>query len=598
MGVIAGGVPLDPASPEARSVLTIRSADRRWLVAWSGRIDNRAQFADRYGLDSPAIDGDGQLAAEAIATGGITALGAGIGDFVVVAWDTLDRRLWLARDAIGFRPLFYLHAREHVWFSTDLRWLADGPAAGRPINEGYIAEYLAGVPVSSHETRIEGVGRVLPAEALAFSYGVRALDRVALWRPPTTLPARRSDAELIEEFRVRFIAAVSRSIGQDRRLSAQLSGGLDSTSVAAAARSISGQPPDAYSLVYPSLPVSLDGDMLDETPFIDAAVSEIGCRSIRFDPLGADGLQRVDFLRVMTRHGDVPDFPATDALNYALFTRAVADGHTVMLTGLGGDYWLTGSTSRIPALLRRGRVLEAWRFQRDARRLDTIGATAAQIRAHLLARLTPEWLKSAYRRAWTPRPWPAWLPDEFTARADLGARMRRLSARVPQVDDDVLQDSLMMVTLAGPLIARESVFRAATDAGAAAGVQFDVRHPMLDREFIEFVMTLPDDLRMRGGQTRYIMRRALGSLLPPMIRDRGSKGDATTVVDAAISMLLAGRTSIDGRASARGWIDPAKLWPRLEVLSLGDYRTRLPAEGDDHLWAAVAIETWLTERGA
>ena len=596
MGVIAGVVPLDPASAEARSVLDVRSADGRWRIAWSGRLDNRDDFRRRFGRHPR--DGDGQLAADALSAGGIESLGAAIGDFVAVAWDTAERRLWLARDAIGFRPLFYMHAREHVWFATEMRWLRHGPASDRAINEGYIAELLAGVTVSVDETHTEGVFRLLPAEALGFEFGKSAVRRVTLWRPPTTLPARRPDAELIDEFRERFAAAVSRSIGTDRPISTQLSGGLDSTSVAAAATLITGQPPDAYSLVYPSLPTALDGEMLDETPFVDAAVSDIGCRSVRFDPLGADGLRRSDFLRVLTAHGDVPDAPVTDALNYALFTRAVADGHRVMLTGLGGDYWLTGSTSRLPALIRRGRWIDAWRFHQDARRVDTIEATAAQFRAHLLARLTPEWAKSAYRRIWSPRVWPPWLPDEFTGRVHLGARMRALSRRVPQVADDVLQDSVMMLTLGGPLLARESLFRAATDAGAAAGADFDVRHPMLDREFVEFVMTLPDDLRMRGAESRYILRRALTSLLPPVIRDRRSKGDATALVGAAISQVLAGRASIDGLAAARGWIDPVRLWPRLRPLSLGDFRERVPAEGDDHLWAAVAVETWLAERGA
>ncbi len=589
MSVVAGDIPLDPAAPAARSALDTRSSDGRWLIAWSGRLDNRAEFARRFGLGATS---DSQLAADAIAAAGITALGAAIGDFVVAAWDRNERVLWLARDAIGFRPLFYLHEREHVWFATEMRWLTTGAARRRDINAGFMAEILAGMIVSVDETPIEGVRRLLPAEALGFEFGKSAPVRMELWRPPTTLPARRSDAALIDEFRERFTAAVSRSIGADRPISAQLSGGLDSTSVAAAIASIMGQPPDAYSLVYPSLPVARDGELLDESPYVDAAVRAIGCRSVRFDPLGAGGLGRADFLRVLTVHDDVPDFPVTDALNFALFTRAVADGHRVMLTGLGGDYWLTGSTSRLPALIRQGRWRQAWQFYRDARRPDTLEATPAQIRAHLLARLSPAWVKAAYRRTRPPRRWPAWLPDEFTNRVQLGARLRRLSARVPQVADDVLQDSLMMLTLSGALFARESVFRAAADAG------IDVRHPMLDRDLVEFVMTLPDDLRMRGVETRYILRRALASWLPPMIRDRRSKGDATTVVGAAIAHVLSGRASIDGHASRRGWIDPARLWPRLRPLARVDFRERVPAEGDDHLWAAVAVETWLERRGA
>jgi asparagine synthase (glutamine-hydrolysing) len=588
--VIAGVVPLDPASTEARSGLDVWSPDGRWQIAWSGRIGNRADFSKRFNLSVELTDG--RLAAGAIAAGGIEALGAASGDFVVAAWDMVERRLWLARDAIGFRPLFYRRERERLWFSTELRWLTRGPARGRQINEGFVAEILAGQMVSVDETPIDGVFRLLPATALGFDFGKMSPARVELWRPPTVLPARRSDADLIAEFRERFTAAVSRSIGDDSTVSTQLSGGLDSTSVTAAVRSITGRAPDAYSLVYPSLPIALDGEMLDESPYIDAAVDAIGSRSVRVEPLGANALGRADFLRVTADHDDIPDFPVTDALNYALFTRAVADGHRVMLTGLGGDYWLTGSASRIPSLLRRGRWLEAWRFSRDARRSDTRGAGAAEIRSHILVRLTPAWAKAIYRRARSPKAWPPWLPPEFTERANLAARLRRLSARAPRVDDDVLQDSLIALSLGGPLLARESVFRAATDAG------IDVRHPMLDREFVEFVMTLPDDLRMRGIETRYILRRALADWLPPTIRDRRSKGDGSTVVTAATSLLLGGRSSFGALASTRGWIDAGRLWPRLQQLSLRDYREYLPVDGDDRLWFAVAVESWLAERGA
>lgn len=590
---MAGVVALDSALADGQAALGTASADGRWRIAWSGRLDNRDAFAGRFG--GLLATSDAQLVADAISSGGadgIAALGVAIGDFAVAAWDSTDRRLWLARDAIGFRPLFYLHEPDRVWFTTDLGWLMSGAARGRSINEGYIAEFLAGNIVSVDQTPIDGVRRVLPAEALAFELGKPAPARRELWRPPLAIPNRRTDAALIEEFRERFSTAVARSVGDEPTLSAQLSGGLDSTSVVSTVKSLTGNAPDAYSLVYPSFPRALGGEVLDESLFIDEAVAALGCRSVRFDPLGANGLGRRDFLRVLTAHGDIPDFPVTDALNYALFVRAATDGHRVMLTGLGGDYWLTGSTSRLPALLRGGRWREAWRFYRDVRRPDTMDATPAQLRAHLLSRLAPHWVKTVARAWRSPRVWPPWLPDAYTTRVNLGARLSRLSARVPQVGDDVLQDSLMVLKMSGGLLARESVFRAAADAG------IDVRHPMLDRDFVEFVMTLPDDLRMRGAETRFILRQAMGDLLPPGIRERRSKGDATSVVDAAISYVLARRTSIEGRASERGWIDAAMLWPRLRALSFADFRERVPAEGDDHLWFAVAVETWLRERGA
>lgn len=591
MSGLSGVVSLDPTAPDPhRSALNIRSRDGRWLVAWSGRLDNREELRARFGL--PQLTADGDLVAEALAAGGIRALGEAVGDFASAAWDGLEGRLWLARDAIGFRPLFYCRQGDRIWFATEMRVLTTGPARGAAPNEGLIGEVLAGQVVSAHETPLQGITRVLPAEALGFERAASAPRRVELWRPPTRLPPRRADADLIHEFQTRLLAVVTAAVGTERRVSAQLSGGLDSTAVAAAATSILGAPPETYSLVYPSMPIAVDGEMLDETPFVDAAARALGARSTRFDPLGPDGLTRDDFLRVLAVHGELPDLPVTDALNFPLFTRAAADGHRVMLTGLGGDYWLSGSLSRLPALLRRGRLVAAWRFSREARRRDTLDATPADLRAHLLTRLTPAWAKAISRPWRSANVWPAWLPDAFTSRIHLGERMRRLSARVPRVDDEVLQDSLLRLTLSEGLLTRESLFRASNDAG------IDVRHPMLDRRFVEFVLTLPDDLRLRAGETRYILRRALPSLVPAAIRDRRSKGDGSTLIGAALSLVLAGSSDAGTHAAARGWIDAARLAPEMAPFVAPGFRARRPQPADDLVWAAVAVDRWLASRGA
>jgi asparagine synthase (glutamine-hydrolysing) len=403
------------------------------------------------------------------------------------------------------------------------------------------------------------------------------------------MPTRRSDADLIEEFRSQFHHAVRATLGGETRVAAHLSGGLDSTSVVGTATGF-GVTVDSYSLVYPTMPVAIDGEMLDETPFVDAAVRATGVRSVRFDPLGPGGIGRDDFLRVLTAHGELPDAPTSDALTFPLFARAAADGHRVLLTGIGGDMWLTGSVSRLPWLIKRGRLVEAIRFVRAARDAQALDASWALIRAHLRVRFTPEWIKRGFRRLRTPRPWPRWLRQEFTDRVDLGARLGRLSAGVPRVDDDVLQHSLLRLSLSESVLSRESLFRGAADAG------LDVRHPMLHRPFVEFVMTLPDDLRMRDGGTRYILRRALARELPDVIRTRHSKGDATTIIGVAIAQVLRGGP-LRGGTARRGWIDPAMVAPLIASVAAQSL-TRRPDGADELLWALVAVDEWLESAGA
>ena len=596
MSVLSGVVPLDPSVPDgARTGLDLVSADGRWRLGWSGRLDNAGELRSRF--SAPALASDGQLIAEAIAAGGIAAVGQAIGDFALAAWDRVDRRLWLARDAIGFRPLFYRqepgpHGTQ-IQFATALRPLTDGDAARRAPNPGFVAEMLAGVIASVDETAFSGIFRVLPAEAIGFSIGDREPSRVTLWRPPTMLPARRPDAELIDECRERLFAAVSASISGSPRVSSQLSGGLDSSSMVAVTRALTGTAPDAYSIVYPSFPRDVEGELVDESPFIDIVVNATGARSVRVAPLAPGAFTAADLLRVLTRHGDLPYLPAIDALNYPLFARAAADGHTVMLTGVGGDFWLTGSFGRLPWLIRRGQLIAAWQFVRAARPRDTLNASFAQLRAHLVTRFAPEWMRRARRRLPPRRVWPGWIADGFADEVHLGERLRRLSDRVPRVADDVLQDSLRQLSFAEGLLARETLFRAADDAGIA------VRHPMLDRRFVEFALTLPDDLRMRGTETRYILRRALDGLLPEAIRTRRSKGDGSAVGALAIARVLGGIAPRFERAAARGWLVPSRLSPHVAPFLHGDPLARAPrAADDDQVMTAVLVERWLENAGA
>jgi asparagine synthase (glutamine-hydrolysing) len=594
VSVLSGVVPLDPGLPgRMRTGLGMDSADGRWRIGWSGRIDNRSELVSRFTID-PTLD-DGRLMAEVIAAGGVGAIGQAIGDFALAAWDSVDGCLWLARDAIGFRPLFYREERgphgTQIRFATALGPFGE-PGSRPEANPGFIAEVLAGLVVSGHETALAGVFRVLPAEALRFRAAERAPRRETLWRPPTVLPPRRSDADLIDECRERFFAAESASICGSDRVSAQLSGGLDSSAVVAAARDLRGAAPDTYSIVYPTFPRDADGELIDESPFIDAVTAATGARSVRFEPLAPGAFTARDLLRVTTSHGDVPYLAIVDALNYPLFTRAAADGHTAMLTGLGGDFWLTGSMARLPWLLRRGQLGDAWRFFRAARHPETLNASLAQFSAHLVTAFTPDRVRAAYRRRRPARSWPDWIPAAFAGRVQLAERLRRLSDRVPKVDDDVLQDSLRRLSLAEGLLTRETLFRAADDAGIS------VRHPMLDRRFVEFAITLPDDLRMRGGEIRYIFRRALSGVLPEEIRVRRSKGDATIITGLAISRLLGGRMPAFERAAARGWLDASRLAPSVAPFLAGDPLQRSPRASDDQVLHAVAVELWLQNAGA
>ena len=554
----------------------------RLVLSYSGRVDNRDELIARYQVRAHASDGE--LLVTALSRDGVAGLRHCVGDFVLAAWDRVHRRLWLARDALGHRPLFYTHTRQRVMWSTDLRILRAGPARDARPNAGFLAEFLSGAVVSQDETAFDLIRRVPPAHALSFAPGDPSMTATEYWTPPQALPPRRSDADLIEEFRERFTVALSASLRTREPVAAELSGGLDSSSIVARTAELAGYVPDTYSIVFPGSPYAADGERLDETPFIDAMVAAVGAKSFRHDPRMTT---RADVLRVLQAHGDLPDWPNADLVRWPMARAAAAAGHRVMLTGLGGDQWLTGTVARLPSLVRTGHLIAAWRFFNEATGPSGLETERWPMARRVTAASAPLFVKQAFRRVRPARPWPSWLRPAFVAETHLAARLRALPDRVPSHIDPVLRDSLTRLASADGPLAREHLFRSADDAGVEA------RHPFLDRRFVEFALTLPDDLRFRHSQTRYILREAMGARLPPLIARRQDKGDTTMLLTHAVREALTDLPLATLRIADLGWVDGD--WMRAscrEFLAPGA-AARVPQPRDLLVWSAVAVEVWL-----
>jgi len=570
-------------TPEAvGGQLPVVSSDNRFVLSYSGRIDNRAELIARY--SAPAAATDGGLLAMALARDGVGGLRHCVGDFVLAAWDRVDRRLWLSRDAIGHRPLFYVRDRRRLLWSTDFQALRDGlPGPARP-NAGFLAEYMSGTVASLDETVIGQIRRVPPAHAMSLRPGDPDFTDIEYWTPPLALPPRRSDADLIEEFQERFATAVGACLRARAGVAAELSGGLDSSAIVALTTALSGVAPATFSMVFPGAPFAPGGDRLDESEFIDAMVSAAGATSARFDPRTTT---RCDALRILTVHGDLPDWPNADLMRWPMACAAASAGHRVLLTGVGGDQCLTGSIARLPSLLGAGHFFEAVRFLRDAVGRDRLEPLWLPMLRRLAAAAAPPLFKRAFRGIRPARPWPLWLRGPFVAEVNLAARLRALSSRVPDGIDAVLRDSLMQLAGAEGPLTRESLFRSADDAGLEA------RHPFFDRRLVEFMLTLPDDLRFRDGQTRYILRQAMRRRLPETIAARRDKGDGTILITHALRSVLAGMPLSSLRVADLGWVDGDRVRAACAELSMTGTRECVPRPADFSMWTVIAVEAWL-----
>jgi asparagine synthase (glutamine-hydrolysing) len=504
------------------------------ILTWDGRLD----VSD----DSARPDAD--VAADMVARGAISDM---VGDFALAAWRPRDRHLCIARDIMGLRPLYYASTPDVFWWASSLAGVLAPEWLPRDLNEGYFGEYLAFAPVSLTETPVRDVWRVPPAHTVEFADGTIRI--TPYWQPTVSAERRQTVGEASEEFAARFQEAVRSRLRTRGTCCFQLSGGLDSSSVVGTARHLGVVAPATYSLVFPEWPAA------DETSFIleaEAHHGAVGTHVVhRTSPVEGPSV-----FASAVRDGDLPEGATGERMSAPLLARAASDGCAVMLTGVGGDEWLTGSLFRATDLVSQGRPLAAWRFMREYQRFIWVDARLSHLWWHALVPLMPESVKAWGRARRGPFAVP-WLRPAFAARVSLTERMRAGTVRVPRVSrggSHVVRESLVRLQSGDGSHVRQSLHR----MGGHHGIE--LRHPFLDRRVIEFVLALPDDLRFRDHQHRYLLRHAMGTRLPPHIRTRMDKPDfADLVVDGVFAADP--ETTLRERLQVveRGWVAPEAL---------------------------------------
>lgn len=540
-------------------------------LTWSGRLDNSSELAASQGA------GTGSTRATLLATAvarGADGIRACLGDFAFAAWMPPDRRLILARDAMGMRPLYYFATPEVFCWASTLAGLSASGWLPATLNEGYFAEYLADAPVSLTETPIAGVFRVPQGSQLELVRGAARVSSFWILDPADERPISEGDAA--EQLRTLFTAAVAARLPAGSSPAFQLSGGLDSSSIVGVAHALGVSAPATYSLTFPDRPEA------DESTFIDAVVGRHHCRqtSLAYQAPGAAGSA---VFQSALDHGDLPELATGETLFAPLLQRARANGHRVMLTGVGGDDYLSGSVFRAADLVRDGRLWAAARYLRDYRAVWDISRFGV-VRA-TVAPFVPAWVTRAVR-ARRPALHAPWLQDAFIARTGLPERMKGGFYRVPKRRSAVVRASLVHLWSGDSSHLHDALLRAGRTAG------LDMRQPFLDRRLVEFLITLPDDLRFRNRQPRYLLRRALGGHLPPSVATRVDKADFARLTRDGLCAADPGHTlSRPMDVVARGWVNleyARAAWHRIQQrMAAGDHRHDPDVQ---MLWQILAAE--------
>ncbi|MGE0710920.1 MAG: asparagine synthase (glutamine-hydrolyzing) [Planctomycetota bacterium] len=469
------------------------------------------------------------------------------GMFVVALWDERRRRLVLARDRFGIKPLYtYEHEGRLLFASEPKAILAVAPAA-RAVDEGVLGRFLAaGAQDEGRRTFFRGIEQAPPATLLSWELGAGAARRRErrYWEPPPPGSARPRDP--VAALRAALESSVELRLRSDVPVGTCLSGGLDSSAIVGLAAGIAREPVRTYTAVH-------DDPGYDERAFARAVVARHGCLGAEVTP--NPGRDLVGLLDLIGWYHDEPC--ARPGLISQWFVMSLAAGQvTVLLDGQGGDELLLGYVHQVPAYLRS--LLGDARRQPGglARLVHDAAALLGQptTTPHGPGRLVAHLARAALERARPRRP-SALAPDLLAAAlpapggADQGAPVQRL-----------LRDELFRTSLPALLHHEDR---------ASMAFSLEARVPFLDHRLVELVLGLDFHLLVRDGQLKGLLREAVRDRLPPEVAARRDKlGYPTPIGRWLLEARDEAREALFCGFAERGYLRPRALeqaWAELEA---------------------------------
>jgi asparagine synthase (glutamine-hydrolysing) len=481
------------------------------ILAWDGRLDNREEMIS---VLREELNGDRTnitIAMAAYLKFGSDFLPRLIGDFALSLWEPRTRTLLLARDAIGPRPLYYHANAERIIWSSELAPLLDSAGIELEVNDEYIAGYLTNGP-APELTPYKDIYAVHPGHTVVAENGRLRAQR--FWGLDPNHEIRyQMDEEYEEHFRHLFREAVRCRLQVDGPVCINLSGGLDSSAIVCMADEIFGCGAAKSSRIETISHVYDEAVSSDERDFIRCVEEKRGrsghhLRDVDYPPLASFPDE--------SRHSFPDYFDCFVDLLRGTCEAMRGDGARVLLTGHGGDQMLYSSPLPSPELsdmliqrqpLHLHRSLKAWSKVLKRPYLDLLWRDG-------VIPLLPKNLQVFFSLNQKTRLAP-WIDERFIGRMNL--RERRLG----------LTDAFGFNLPSGrdQSIGFLSAMRTIAKASYRARGFIEVSHPYTHRPLVEFLQAIPFAQRVRPGETRSLMRRALRGLLPEMILKRkGKKG--------------------------------------------------------------------------
>lgn len=526
------------------------------------------------------------------------------GMFAFAIWDDRRKRLLLARDRVGKKPLFYRLDRGQLTFASELKALLLVPGAPRRLNVRAIDSFLCYQYVPHPDCMLLDYHKLPPGHVALFENGMLEVRRY--WEPPfepisgarfqraqemdDQSPTKTSTLETCstwsadrwrKELRNTLTEAVRLRMRSDVPLGAFLSGGIDSTIITGLMQEQSERPVHTFSIGFPV-------KEFDERSFAREAAAHLKTEhhELVVEP------NALDILPKLLWHYDEP-FADSSAIPTMYLSEMTRQHVTVALSGDGGDEMFCGYTrylavklasrfDRLPGVLKKLLTAKIWQKIPSG-----AGKTSLRRRAKRFLRALGQTPEQRYLR-WVgifeeSQRQELYTPDFARSLGDHNAGDFLLDAYAACPS----RDFITRTTCADILSYLPCDILTKVDVASMA-FSLECRSPFLDQEVIELAARMPIELKLHGNQGKQILIDTFADLLPPSIQHRRKMGFGVPLANWFRGELKPFLSDVlfDSRTQSRGYFEPAA------VQRLFDEHQQQKTDHSHRLWALLCLELW------
>ena len=503
------------------------------------------------------------------------------GMYAFAIWNRRKRELFIARDRLGIKPLYYWYDGKTLLFGSEIKAILVHPSVSAEFNRATLAEYLAFGYIPEPETMYAGIKKLLPGHTLEL--GETGELRITQYWDLTVQAddGSRPRQHYVEQYRELLEECVSSHLMSDVPLGVFLSGGLDSSAVAALTTKIRREPIETFAVGYGE-------EAYSELPFARMVAMHIGSKHHEVR------LSREEFFQALPHliwHEDEPIvWPSSVSLYFV--ARLARERVTVVLTGEGSDETLAGYT-RYAWTLKNSRMDHAYRtlIPEFGRELVRRGIHAGPLSGAWHRKLEHTFLVR------DGASWPSFYFDNFYSAFSGAEQERLLTPETRAICGDAYAGSMQYWNASsGDMLHRMlytdiktylvELLMKQDQMSMAASIESRV--PFLDHQLVEFTARIPAKYATRGLAGKFILKSAVEDVLPREIVYRQKMGFPTPwaywlagpQLDQLEQLLLEPRTR------ARGYFDAAAV-KRL----FAEHRTGSRDHGN-RIWRLLNLELW------